>query len=335
MTHVFPYQGTMVDRKPTIVVAFDQKIIPSEVLSVITCVSETPGVGKQKHKLVLSDYVNPSQDPANDSQWPKAQSICFNSETEFPFNSKITITVGPKIKSQEGPLLSADKYSYSFDFQIVPDFIVVDQPELNSDSITLNFSQILPSIDKITKKQLPKIEPQPKNYEFGVWVVMDNDKKKLRFKCAPGNVLDRSTAFVVTIPKSFQSFYGHSLTEKNTPVLTVSTDTTTVKYICPDPETFVSSEPVVIAVAFSQAINIAETLKVTRVKFSNGTIAQIVKGTTTDIQLDVMKRFVERCEKSIAGSVMLIKIVHLPTNAGSKLDLTIGPKVVSAEGPLM
>ncbi len=99
-------------RDPLFFVAFDQRIDPAAVLKTVRVTAGSRNVGLklaseadiQADKQVASMVKN-----ALEGRW-----LAFKAQEPLPADTGVSVTVGPNTPSAEGPLTSAEPYSYSF-----------------------------------------------------------------------------------------------------------------------------------------------------------------------------------------------------------------------------
>ncbi len=99
-------------RDPLLFVAFNQQIDPAAVLETITVLA-----GREQYALRLA---TDAEIAANDqistavSYLPAGRWLAFRAEKEFPADTTVTVNVGPGTPSAEGPLVSKDAQTFSF-----------------------------------------------------------------------------------------------------------------------------------------------------------------------------------------------------------------------------
>ena len=108
---------------PVLFLAFDQTIEPKEIINVIKC---ELGKSKKSHPLTMLSsnramleypVIRPFIQNSNDNKW-----LALIPTKPFPYDTKVTITIGPNIPSAEGPVKSDIEDSFSFN--TVPIFAV-------------------------------------------------------------------------------------------------------------------------------------------------------------------------------------------------------------------
>jgi uncharacterized protein YfaS (alpha-2-macroglobulin family) len=108
----WPYSGAVTNLSPTFFIAFDQKIIPADVLSkvLVTAGTSKPALillteAEAKANKEISSYAQ----SAEPGRW-----LAFKAKGDFAKDTQITVTLGPGVPSAEGPLKTTRSESMSF-----------------------------------------------------------------------------------------------------------------------------------------------------------------------------------------------------------------------------
>ena len=149
--------------------SFDQQIDPKEISNLIRCEAK----GKKQALTLLNpnranlEYpvIRPLLQNTQDGKW-----LALIPTKPFPYDSKVTVSLGPGIPSLEGPVKS--DFEESFSFQTVPIFAISNYNiEFQARRIDIQFNQPLvhdnESIDHLNWR--PEISPIPEGQ--GSWIL--------------------------------------------------------------------------------------------------------------------------------------------------------------------
>ena len=273
--------------------------------------------------------------------------LVFTTDSDLPYSASVTVTIGPNLVSAEGPLLSDAKREIKFT-TFAPFECSAVSTSSSDTKLVIHFTHKLPPLNTLTKKQMPRIEPFPPNFNAGVWTVTDNC---LNFQCGNNSRLDKATNYVVSVPKGFPCVWGGVLPESA--IFNVTTDRPRVMQTYPPQNSFLTDENLLILVIFNQSVKVDDTLKLISCQLLNpkafsSNVVQIplIKATENDvknfssIQLALANQ--HKKNKEFDSSYW---ICVKPKNAlrshfsskeldGRKLTIQVGPKIPAKEGPM-
>lgn len=129
------------DIRPYLLISFDQRIDKKAAIPNIVCSFEQR---KQTLKESVIEVSDPHLIPELKTLIPSSldKTLVLVPQNPLPYATTITITVGPKIPSLEGPLLSTEPFVYSF--HTISKFDV-QEFIANEKELKIRFSQDLPS----------------------------------------------------------------------------------------------------------------------------------------------------------------------------------------------
>ncbi len=118
LTKSYPMGGSH-GLSPIMFASFDQKVDPIELSKVIKCFVHGPLGIKKLHGGVT--LLNKDDEMKKHGLNPE-NGVVFTTAKPFPYDSMITVQIGPSIPSVEGSLLSP--ITYTFSFNTIPPFAV-------------------------------------------------------------------------------------------------------------------------------------------------------------------------------------------------------------------
>ena len=203
---VYP-QGGPHSRKPAIVLTFDQKIDPAAVMNTVTL--RAAGKSYSLARLTLAglqgydDNARRLAEKAGEGRW-----LAFTVEQELPYDTTVTIDVGPGTPSAEGPNVTEEVQSFSFT-TYGPLQVIATRCGWNDNCApmqpwTIQFSN--PLDEKVFDASQVVIEPELPD----VQITVNGDWMSIR------GVSSGRTTYKVTLDATLRDIFGQTLDQDKT-----------------------------------------------------------------------------------------------------------------------
>ncbi len=184
------------------VAIFDQQIDPARILPIIQVVE---GQLAKPIRLATEKEINQDREIAGLVAAHKGKCVAFKTSTPLHANETVKISIGPKIPSEEGPLLQKDQlWTSSFNTWSPLSIDYVGEVIAPSGSLSISFNNSIDS--NLFKPEMVSIEPKLPNMEAtcdgGDITIAGDFKANLKYK--------------VTLAKTITDIFGQKLgTYKN------------------------------------------------------------------------------------------------------------------------
>lgn len=197
VTDFYPYSSTQ-PLKPTMILAFDQDIDPDRMLASVRVTAA--GKNFSLKRVSTDSFQKLSMESAFVQGKSEKSLLAFQATTDFPYDSKVIVTVKPGAPSDEGPIKTSKEQVLNF--KVHGPLKLVSVPTtllMPHESVHFGFSNLLDR-EKF-KESMVTIEPSAEDFKVvggGEYITVSGNFKPL-------------TKYTVTFESSLTDVFGQTL----------------------------------------------------------------------------------------------------------------------------